>query len=209
LFLLVSFFSPILPHWTLPGYILLILPLAVMLRKGLEQHRWVRITLRLSVVLILALMILALGHIRWGLLQKGIDSRNDVSLDLVGWEAIPEFMEDQNLSADDWFLFSHKWFLSGEIDLATQGKYNVRCYSKNDPRGYGIWDGKTDPVGRNGIFICSDRYYQDPVNAFGDYFQSISSPDSVVISRGNVPSKTIYFYKCINQLEPFPSVFGH
>jgi len=180
-----------------------------MLRKGLDQYRWVRITLRLSVVLVLALMILALGHIRWGLLQKGIDSRNDVSLDLVGWEAVPEFLEGQNLNADDWFLFSHKWFLSGEIDLATQGKYTVRCYSKNDPRGYGIWDGQTDAVGRNGIFVCSDRYYQDPVVAFGDYFQSISPPDSVVIRRGNVTAKTIYFYKCTNQLEPFPSVFGH
>ena len=209
LFLLVSFFSPILPHWTLPGYILLILPLAVMLKRGLEQHRWVRITLRLSVVLVLALIILALGHIRWGLLQKGIDARTDVSLDLAGWEAIPEFLEEQNLSADDWFLFSHKWFLSGEIDLAIQGQYDVRCYSKNDPRGYGIWDEKSDPVGRNGIFICSDRYFQDPSSAFGAYFQSISPPDSVVIRRGNIPAKTIYFYKCTNQLEPFPSVFGH
>ncbi len=197
LFLLVSFFNYILPHWTLPGYILLTLPLAAMLK-------WVRITLRLSVILVLVLMLLGLGHIRWGLLQKSIDSKNDVSLDLVGWEAIPEFLEENDLNADEWFLFSHKWFLSGEIDLAIQGKYTVRCFNRNDWRGYGIWNGKTDTLGRNGVFICSDRYYQDPAKLFGDYFQSISSPDSVVIIRGNVPAKTIYFYKCTNQIEPYP-----
>ena len=51
-----------------------------------------RITLRLSVTLILVLIFLALGHIRWGLFQQAIDSKNDVSLDLAGWEAIPEMV---------------------------------------------------------------------------------------------------------------------
>jgi len=207
LFFLVSFFKPILPHWTLPGYIMLILPLSVMLSKGLDTRGWVRAVLKLSVILVVAIMILGIAHIKWGIFHNDNNANKDVSLDLVGWEAVPKFLEEQEWNEEDWFLFSHKWFLCGEIDLAIEGKYPVLCYNQKDPRGYGIWDKDLNMMGRNGIYICSDRYSTDPVNAFGEYFQSISPADSVVIERSGVPVKTLYFYQCLNQLKEFPPAY--
>jgi hypothetical protein len=207
LFLLISLVTPILPHWTLPGYIVLIIPLASMIRSGMENSRLAGILFRASVALVALLMIMAFGFTRWGLLFSPGNAKNDVSLDMVGWEAIPRFLEAHEISEEEYFLFSHKWFLCGEIELATQARYPVQCFNSEDPRGYGIWNAHDDMVGRDGIYICSDRYYKDPAQSYGQYFESVSPPDSMVINRGNLPVKTIYFFRCNTLKKNYPSIF--
>ncbi len=208
IFLLVSFFRPILPHWTLPGYILLTVPFAEMLRSAAERYRGVVYIYRISVMLIILLLVLGVGHIRWGILTPGHRIEQDVSLDLTGWDAIPSYLEENGLTEEDWFLFSHKWFLCGEIELATGGKYVVQCFSSDDPRGYGIWNREQDVTGRDGIFICSDRYFIDPNDSYSEYFRTISpKPDSVVISRAGIPVKKIYYFKCQGMIKEYPPAY--
>jgi putative flippase GtrA len=207
LFLVLSLFTPILPHWTLPGYILLLVPFTNMIRSGLERLRWARITFRVSILLVAILLMLAFSHTKWGVLSKNMSSNVDVSLDLVGWESIPGYLEEMGVDEEEYFLFSHKWFLCGEIELATRGKYPVKCFNKDDPRGYGIWNKESDMLGKDGLFICSDRYFHDPVQSYRDYFQSVSPPDSVVIHRRGIPVKTLYFFRCNDLVKNYPTAY--
>ncbi len=213
-FNLISFVKPVLPHWTLPGYVALLVPLAHVAVEQWNKRRYVKQASGFFAFAILVFLSLALIQSRYGifhlekLIQKGwIPARAfraDPTLDVFGWSEVNRYLCEQGISPERCFLFTHKWFLSGQVELATKGKYKVMCFNPYDPRGFGIWDRNLDMRGKDGIFICSDRYPAEPKKNYGGYFESISGPDRVVIHRSGVPSKTLYFYRCENLLTRYP-----
>lgn len=214
IFSVIAVFKPILPHWALVGYITLLIPFARLLEEYRKSIPYMDKIIVGSVVALLLAYLLGTLQARWGifslerLVHKGWiteeEFRADPTLDLIGWDEVDRYLSRNGISSDDTFLFSHKWFLSGEIELATKGRYPVLCFNRSDARGFGIWDAKLDVRGKSGVFICTDRYSASPEQEFAAYFDSISSPETVVIERGGVPSKTLYFYRCSNLLRRYP-----
>lgn len=214
IFNLIAFFREILPHWTLPGYILLLLPLGKYLSTCWQTRKYGKPVIIGSASIIVLLLILAYSHTRYGifhlekLAEKGIvsekDFRKDVTLDVVGWDALGNYILENYEKSGVSFLFTHKWFLSGEVALSVKGEFPVMCFNKRDPRGFGIWDSDLDMRGKTGLFICSNRFNKNPFEVYADYFEKISEPKTLIISRGGVPSKTFYLYECKNLLKRYP-----
>jgi hypothetical protein len=214
IFNVISVFKPILPHWTLVGYIVLIIPFVRLLEE--HRRRWpvVNSVIAWSVLALMLVYLLSVLHARYGIfhLERLVDKgwmteeefRADPTLDLIGWEEIDLYLSRNDISAENTFLFSHRWFLSGEIELATRGRYTVMCFNKSDARAFGIWDSSLDMQGKNGLFVCTDRYPAKPEKEFASYFESFSKPDTVTIERGGVPSKRFYFYRCNHLLKKYP-----
>lgn len=210
----IALFKSILPHWTLPGYILLMLPLGRWYSESMGKYRWLPAVSRASIAFILLVTIIVFSHAKFGILREDLwakkgwitekQAQKDPTLDLHGWEEINTYLEREQIDREDTFLFTYRWFLSGEVEFATEGKYRVMCFHPKDSRGYGIWDAKLNMVGKNGIYICTNRYFYDPVEKYSEYFESISAPDSLVIKRGGRYAKTIYFYRCRNLLKRYP-----
>ncbi|MBN1559755.1 glycosyltransferase family 39 protein, partial [candidate division KSB1 bacterium] len=217
LFLVISLSRPILPHWTLVGYIVLTIPLAEMIEPAFKRRRWVRWLVYGSVIFLVALLTTAFLHTRFGILRldklaaKGRISARDVemdaTLDMVGWEEIDRYLTTQGLSPDSLFLFTHKWLLSGQVELATRGRYRVLCFDEGDPRGYGVWDKSTEVQGLDGICIYSNRYRVAPADAFAANFRRIGVTDSVVVQRGGRYAKTFYFTRCHHLIKKYRTPF--
>lgn len=211
---LISLFRPILPHWTMPGYILLCLPLARLIKKKISDSKFIRIFVPAYSLFIVLLLLTAFLHTRYGifhlekLAQKGLITQKefykDATLDQQGWQVVNDYLKLNEIDPAEVFLFTHKWFLSGEVELAAKGKFKVLCFNKKDSRGYGIWDRKYDMIGKDAVCIYTNRYKIDPIERFGAYFESISSPDSITVFRGGVPSKRFYFSSCRNLKKRFP-----
>ncbi len=210
----VALFKAILPHWTLPGYILLMLPLGIWYSESVHNYRWIRPVGRACFIFLFALIALVFLHAKYGLLREDLmakkgwitakDARKDPTLDMHGWSVIDDYLSQQQVDPDSTFLFTYRWFLSGEVELATGGKYDVLCFHPKDSRGYGIWDAELDMRGKDGIYICTDRYFYDPNQRYREYFESISPLDSLVINRGGRYAKTIYLYHCEKLLKRYP-----
>ena len=217
LFIAISFMRPILPHWTLVGYIVLTIPLAEMIAPAFQRKRWVRGLVYGSVAFLVILLTTLFLHTRLGILQlpklaeKGIlsqrDAEMDATLDMHGWQNIDEYFKLTGLSSDSVFLFTHKWFLSGEVDLATAGVYTVMCFDEKDPRGYGVWDKQAEATGKDGICIYSNRFRVDVKERFGKYFKSIEAVDSLAVDRGGKKAKTFYFVRCRQLLKKYEAPF--
>jgi len=215
---LISLLKPILPHWTMPGYVLLLIPLARHVQHQLDTHLWYKKYAIGSIITIFILLLAGFLHVKFGIFhleklaeKKWISKKEfyrDATLDLFGWDKITDYLSTHAIHPDSTFLFTHKWFLSGEVEFATQGKFHVLCFNKSDSRGFGIWDASLDMRGRDGLFISTNVYAQDPFKCFSPYFESISPPDSILIERGGVVSKTIYFHHCKNLLVNFPVFNG-
>ncbi|RQW06719.1 phospholipid carrier-dependent glycosyltransferase [candidate division KSB1 bacterium] len=217
LFTLISLSRPILPHWTLVGYIVLTIPLAEMIEPAFRQRRWVRWLVYGSSLLLVALLTIAFLHTRFGILrldklaEKGRISARDVemdaTLDMVGWQEIDRYLTTNSLSPDSVFLFTHKWLLSGQVELATSGRYAVLCFDEGDPRGYGVWDKSVDVQGRDAICIYSNRYRVSPADAFAANFSSFGATDSLAVQRGGRHAKTFYFTRCHHLVQKYRAPF--
>jgi hypothetical protein len=211
--LLISISKPILPHWTLPGYIVLMLPLSRWLAELIPINRAVRLASWITVGFIGIILILLVLHTRFGifhlekLAQRGWisqkDAQMDATLDAFGWEQVPVWVSEKYGDKQP-FIFTNKWFLSGEVALAVQGRYPVLCFNEKDARGFGFWDAAKDMRGKDGIFICSSRYPLEPAQLYSEYFENISEADSIIIYRGEVPAKVLYFYHCRNLIKRYP-----
>lgn len=203
-FLCLSAFLPIKPHLTLVGYIILTVPLAGMITPAFRQSRWVRFLVAASLAFFIVTLATLFLHARYGILHleklaaRGLISeravRMDATLDMYGWEKVEDYVQAHNVSPDSLFLFTHRWFLSSEVALATHGKYDVLCFDEQEPRSYGIWDRQADVLGKDGLCIYSNRYKVD-AQRFAAWFQHIEAVDSVNISRGGSAAKTIYFVR--------------
>jgi len=207
LFLAASVFLPIRPHVTLVGYIILTVPLAEMISPAFRQKRWVRLLVSASIVFFVLLLATLFLHTRYGILHleklaaRGFISTRtaemDATLDMYGWEKVADYLQAHNSSPDSLFLFTHRWFLSGEVALATHGKYDVLCFDEQEPRAFGAWNKQADVLGKDGLCIYSNRYKVDAAR-FAACFQHIEAIDSVNISRGGSTAKTIYFVRMRN-----------
>lgn len=213
----IALFQPILPHWTLPGYILLTLPLGTWTVQNYSKT-WVKQGIRIAAAVFILLLGIAYLHTQYGILHfekwhdrgwmSARDVRMDGTLDTIGWDRIKSYLEQEKLTPDQVFLFTHRWFLSGEVELATDGKYKTLCFHERDPRGFGIWDSNETVTGMDGLFICTNRNFRNPVKSYGDYFESISAPDTLTIRRGGVIAKQIYVYRCKNLLKSYPNPYS-
>jgi hypothetical protein len=209
----VSFLKPILPHWTLPGYLLLTVPLAALIKERMARARGVRSMANASFLIIVGLLGLAFLQADYGVLhlekwaeRKWIPRRafvDDVTLDAFGWGAVEQYVDAHAGRDARLFLFSHQWYLSGEVALATSGRFPVFCFSRDNARGFSFWRNESTMVGRDAICICTNRHFVDAARVFGGFFESIAPPDSTVVRRGGVPSKTYYFWTCHRLLRPF------
>jgi hypothetical protein len=215
LFLGISFVRGILPHWTLPGYIALTVPLAALLGAHIHR-RWVRSFVIVSVGLELVLLTVAYLQVEHGILhfekwaERGWIRRKDVvmdaTLDVHGWEQVASRIDEHGMSADSVFLLTHKWFLGGQLCLATHDRYPVRCFGP-DPRGFGIWARGKTVVGRDAVCVTTSRYPLDVHAAYGEYFEHIELLDSIAVTRGGVPAKTMYLHYCRGMLKAYPRPF--
>jgi len=211
---LISFFRSILPHWTMPGYIILCIPLGRYIKEKLETSKLTRLIVPVSIILIILLLTAVFLHTGYGifhlekLAEKGTITKKefykDATLDQHGWQVVNDYLKQNGIKPDNVFLFTHKWFLSGEVELATKRKFKVLCFNKKDSRGYGIWDTELNMIGKDGIVIYTNRYKINPQKRYKDYFESISSPDSITVNRGGVLSKWFYFQRCKNLIKRYP-----
>lgn len=134
----VALFKAILPHWTLPGYILLMLPLGIWYNERVHKHRWIKPVGRGCIIFLFSLIILVFLHAKYGILREDLlakkgwitekEARKDPTLDIHGWKEIDNYLSKQQIDPDSAFIFTYRWFLSGVVELATAGKYDVMCF---------------------------------------------------------------------------------
>ena len=212
-FIFVSLFREVLPHWTLAGFIILMIPLAHLVARQWSQSQGWRNFYKISLTITAALYLILVGHARFGILHlhhfeqkgwlpKGV-ALEDTTLDTYGWQTLDDYLKNNELNPEDYFLFTAKWYMSGEVELATEGRFEVFCFSKTKANAYQFWAEGVDLKGKNGLFITTDRHFTSPRKKYPDYFETIEGPEVIEVFRGGVVSKQIFVYRCSNLLKNY------
>jgi 4-amino-4-deoxy-L-arabinose transferase-like glycosyltransferase len=211
-FLLVACQQPVMPHWGLVG----LLPAFPMLGTDWAA-RWEsgpkamgrRLAWMAAVPVVLG--ILAVAHLRAGVFQKGgegslglVKVAHDPTLDLYGWEQIARELTQRGLVGEPGtFLFTSKWYHSGQLAFATGARSPVLCYSARKPLGFAQWSRPEEWVGRDGILVVVNHSSTEPA-AFDRWFERIEFLGHFTVDRAGAEVKRVRLYRCVRQTRPFP-----
>ncbi len=122
----------------------------------------------------------------------------DATSDLVGWEEVGDRVMEIKTSMtekeDMPFIFSSHYNVASQLSFALQDTTNVFCLSPSIDQ-FDFWQETKDLIGRNAIYICTNRYYLPPQDGF--MFERIEGPETVVTLRaGTYKVRESYIYRC-------------
>lgn len=203
-FAAVASVRPVLPHWSLVG----LLPLFPLLGREWADRRAadpVRMHRRFLILAALpaALGLLAVSQAQWGLLAMG----HDPTADLFGWEDVSgELARRGLLDAPGTFLFTGRWYYSGQIALATKDSVPVLCFNRRHAQHFAYWSRPGDWVGRDGIFVGINDCSAELAD-FARFFDRVEPLGAFPVRRSGALIRTVHLYRCIRLTTPFP--FGN
>ncbi len=210
-FTAVACLRPVLPHWTLVGY----LSLFPFLGRWWEDRyrrdpvgmRW-----RLGLVAFVPLAItgFVVAEYRTGFLQRaGLPIKVDPTVDMYGWDQVEAQLRRRGLLDDpETFLFTRSWFSSGQLAFATRASgVPVLCYNHKDARSFAFWSRPEDWVGRDGILVSVSEIGYEP-ECYERFFERIEPAGSFEVARAGGPVRKVRLFRCVRQLAAFPFLPG-
>jgi len=196
----------ILPHWPMPGYLTAIYFAAWWINKWKPVFK--KTYLYFSVLMMFSLTALISIQTSTGFLH--LDKKIDLTLDGLGWNKVLKHLEDERIIQNKHtFLFTDKWFTGGELAWAGENKYQITVLNSNAPHAFAFWTKPDSLVGKDGIYVCTDRYNDSPKLLYSNYFEKIEHVENYDLYRNGQITKRYYIWNCRNLLKPFVWPYGN
>jgi 4-amino-4-deoxy-L-arabinose transferase-like glycosyltransferase len=210
-FTAVACLRPVLPHWTLVGYLSLF-PLLGRLWEIRYQVNPAAMRRRLMIAALVPMGIVTflVVEYRTGVLQRvGLSPKGDPTVDMYGWDQVSAELGKRGLLDDPKvFLFSRSWFTSGQLAFATRRSgVPVLCYNHKDARSFAFWSQPEEWVGRDGILVSINDVNYEP-GCYKRFFERIEPLGEFEVTRAGGPIRKIRLYRCVHQLLAFPFLPG-
>ena len=200
-FLVVACRRAVLPHWSLIGF-LAVLPMLGRDWSRLDARR-VRRRSAWALAVPAVLAMLAVAQARLGLIQMPKRSQ-DPTIDLVGWDQVAAELGHRGLLDNPRdFLFTGKWYYSGQLAFATRGAVPVLCYNPKAAHNFAYWSRPESWVGRDGVLVVVNASDVEP-QVYAPWFRRIEAAGDFEVRRAGGPIRSIHIYRCVDQLRPFP-----
>lgn len=211
----------ILPAWSMPGFWGLTLLLGEqMARPDRSSWRWLRRSLRGTILFLLALLLTLLLHLNLGTLQKPsryalfggfIPTQSDPSTELVDIQQLRRgFQTSPVLSqalAESSFVFTNAYYLGGFLGMALipLQPIPIACFSE-DMRAFASWSQPEQWLGEDGLYITLTRFQEmaELTQEFRSYFSRFAEIGTVPLRRGGEVTDVFHIYKAENLLKPYP-----
>jgi hypothetical protein len=198
-FLAISCVRDTFPHWSLIGFV----PLYPVLgekwaRQMLAGSRWMCRRLAIGIAVTIGLAGLVAAQARLGV----IPLKNDPTMEMAGWSSVARRLDEHGLlDQPGTFLFTSRWYTSGQLQFAVDGRASVLCYNPAEPHAFADWTIPDQWVGHDGILVSFDEH---EVENYAEYFCRIELLDEFLMTRYGNPFRRVFIYRCANQLRPFP-----
>jgi hypothetical protein len=213
LFLLLSLFRNLLPHWNAPGYSVMIFPVAVYIAEKLEKGKkalWIQAKIWAGILV--CFIVLFLLQLYYNILRlKDLDIQ-DITLEVSTWkktgEAFAQFSQRAEKNGEihpNAPIIASRWFPAANLDMYIAKPTNRKLLAIGTMER--IHKYAWINASRGGFYIGMDAWYitddydficPDKVSI---YFETISLPDTLQIARNGEICKNVYVYKLKNMME--------
>ncbi len=176
-----------LPHWQMPGWLMLFPVLGDYLSRVVHAKR-VRRWGYTSAMLFVVLTSLLLGHTMTGygrVLFPFAFAKGDPTLESFEWSQLRPELETRGLLRPENFIITNNWTFAAKIDLALKNAIQIVIF-RGEHKQY---DFRYDPksvLGRDAIVIGRIDSISGIENGLRPYFASIEELPSFTIGRANM-----------------------
>jgi Dolichyl-phosphate-mannose-protein mannosyltransferase len=207
--------SPMIGYWS--ATILLAERVSIARRNAAVRipYRW----FFSSLAVIILLSSIALSHVTIGSLQspgkssilKLLPIATDPSTQLIDIQQLRHGLVNNSaintaLKNTD-FVFTNRYYLGGQIGMAIEPIFHkpLTCFDA-DLRNFAFWSQPKQWVGKNAIYISSDKAEVDldAKNRYSSYFTKLTKLGEVPIQRGGETIQVFSIYQADQMLKPFP-----
>lgn len=218
LFWFFSLTRQILPHWTAPSFVLLLIFVAAQLADKYEVKDNVLLvpkSILASLSLLIFILIFGTVEIKTGFIPLNFSEKSktiqrygegDFTLDMYGWRKIrPEFQEIRNEAVakgemhEDDGMIALKWYPLANMDYYVAYPLGINMYGFREPSEIHkyAWINKERgdlKLGEDYWFLTESFDYYEPDKYLKPYFEEIVPADTITIERCGKPVKYVFVY---------------
>lgn len=181
----------ILPHWPMPGYLIGIILTGGYIAKINSKLRNT-IFGASSFLILVAIIVLSLQALT-GFIK--IDKNKDLTLDGQGWGEVVNYI-NSNDTLKNKFVFTNKWFTAGELGYFADDKLKVTMLNDETSHNFSYWVNLDSLIGKDGIYVTSDRYPDEPQTFYSDLFSEYIHIKKIKTYRGNSEAQIFDLWLC-------------
>jgi len=210
IFWLLSLFNPTLPHWTGPAYISLFLIAGVYWSSYSRKQipALIKGAIAFIGVLLISFILLVFVFPRQ-LGSKNIENLGEYNPinDVTGWTYFSRHFDSLYVQEQRDSIMSkgapivvNKWFPAGHILFYTARPLQIKVIGLgaiNDLHKF-AWLNKdlaSLKLGEDAYYISPSNLPNDPIKMYGDYFETINTPDTVPYISKGVVLRNFYIYR--------------
>ena len=230
LFWFFSLTRQILPHWTAPSFVLLLVLVAAYMSDKYEVkdgRLQMPKSILASLVVMLFVLILGVTEIKTGFIPLNFSERSktvqrygegDFTLDMYGWRKIrPEFqsireeMIEKGEMAESDGMIALNWYPLANMDYYVAYPLGVDMYGFRDPSFIHKYAWINEErggleLGGDYWFLTESFDYYDPDKYLKPYFKEIIPTDTITIERGGKTAKYVFVYM-LKDLKKMPQTW--
>lgn len=225
-----SLTKQILPHWTAPSFILLLILVAAQLSDKHEikdNYLIIPKSIIASLSVLLFTLIFGVAEIKTGFIPLNFSEKSksvqrygesDFTLSMYGWREIrPEFEKirdkaiEENLMNETDGIVATKWFPLANLDYYVAHPLGINMYGFSNPTNIHkyAWINKERgdlQLGNDYWFLTESSDYYEPNRYLKPYFKEIIPLDTIDIKRNGKTAKYIFVYK-LDDLKNLPQTW--
>jgi len=207
IFTIIPFWGSLgLPHWQMPGWLLLYPVLGeYMVRTFAPPQRrrfaiaWVSLLVLVGATLV--------GHTVSGygrILAPGLFVHGDPTLDALEWGQLPPALRARGLLQPGVFLITTNWTYAGRIDQALHDSVPVVVFGGN-AKQFALRYDPAQFVGRDALVIGPSDTMQDMSRKLQPYFESVEEMTPLALGRSGLEEIPLSLVRAHRLLRPLPA----
>jgi hypothetical protein len=197
-----------LPHWQMPGWLMLYPVLGEYAVRSFEPVRLRRWSITsVSLVVLLGAVLATQAATGYGrLLAPRLFAYGDPTLDAYEWGQLPGELRERGLLQPGSFLITTNWMYAGRIDQALHDTVPVVVFGAN-PKQFGLRYDPADFIGRDALVVGPAAAMSDVASRLQPYFGSVEELAPFALGRSGmqeIPLRLMWA-RCL--LQPLPSPY--
>ena len=199
------FGSKVLPHWPMPGWLMLFPVLGQALADS--NRAWPARWAAASTVLLLLIWGLAGSDAATGWAKAALPRvfpKADPTAEAMDWSGLRAALAQRRLlHPAGQFVVSAEWNEAGKIDQALGGDMPVLVFSP-DPREYAFRTGGRMFLGHDALIIGRDNTVREQLPLIAPHFAALTPAGEVVLGRGGQAELSLTVIVAHDLLTPYP-----
>lgn len=199
-----------LPHWQMPGWLMLYPLLGAWLAAAARRATWPRRWALAAGAALVGLVFIAVGHAATGLGRVWFPEllAKDPTLEVLEWTSLrPELQARGLLDRPGLFVLAPHWITGGKLDHGLGGALPVVVFGP-DQRHFAFRQDLGRFVGQDALLIGPSEQVARVLPALGDYFESLEELPVAAVGRGGRPEIELRLVLGHKLRRPLPAVYG-